>query len=473
MLVGVCRPFPRVIIALMAGGLLATDGVVVDDGTPFMPSALRPFMSVSCGACRGPIRLVFKSRRRLVRDALGAYLAGQPEYAVVGQTGTIEALVELCRLRRPDVALVDAMELDLRAVENLVRVHAAAPGVELVVAYTKASPDALRAALGAGISAVMPCSRGLDAVLRQVRGHQGPDSRQRPDGVALTESDITILSLMSSGLSVAEIAKFLQIGERTVENHKRRIYVKLGVRSGGHAVARATALGLVEPVGFDRRLEHRERGRPTLVAVRGRPGPALEAVQRALLCVGLSFVRVHTLTPLHGEPWAHWHRGPVVAVLVDPSDDDWQVPAELGAPAVVVLSTEPDLPTLIDVMLRRVHALLPVHKVADDFAVVVPAVAHGYLAIEASHLDDLAQWMTVRLARGSSAPTLTARERDMLTAIANGNTIRQTARELGITAKTVENTQARLYRKLGVRGRSDALTIAHRLGLIDIPNDRH
>jgi DNA-binding CsgD family transcriptional regulator len=64
-------------------------------------------------------------------------------------------------------------------------------------------------------------------------------------------------------------------------------------------------------------------------------------------------------------------------------------------------------------------------------------------------------------------PKLTAREFDILGSIARGHTIRQTARTLGIAAKTVENTQARLFRKLGVRNRIEALTIADTLGLVD------
>jgi DNA-binding CsgD family transcriptional regulator len=64
-------------------------------------------------------------------------------------------------------------------------------------------------------------------------------------------------------------------------------------------------------------------------------------------------------------------------------------------------------------------------------------------------------------------PKLTPREFDILGSIARGHTIRQTARMLGIAVKTVENTQARLFRKLGVRNRMEALTIADALGLID------
>jgi DNA-binding NarL/FixJ family response regulator len=461
------RAIGKAILALTTGGLLGIDGVVVDDGTPLMPSALRPAASVRMRMCRDPIRLVVKSRRRLVRDAFCAYLAGLPEYRVVGQTGTIEALAELCRLRRPDAAFVDAIELDERAAEDLLRVRAAAPMVELVVAYAEASPGALLAVAGAGIRA-LPCTRGLEAVMRQVRGRAQPEARQRPDGVALTESDITLLSMMSSGYSAPATARLLHISPRTVENHKRRLYLKLNVRNAGHAVARAAALGLVELPGGEGRIRPGERGRPPLVVVRGQSGAAMDSVVRALLVAALTFVRVHVLTPLDHEHWALWQRGPIITVLIDPAYDDWHVPDAVGGQAMVVLSREPDLPTLLDALLRGAHSVLPVRTVADDLAAVLPAVARGYLTIDGAHVDDVTGWMTTRVAgRAGDMPALTARERDILRSMALGNTIRQTAREHGITAKTVENTQARLYRKLGAHSRTEALTIANRLGLLD------
>jgi DNA-binding NarL/FixJ family response regulator len=73
---------------------------------------------------------------------------------------------------------------------------------------------------------------------------------------------------------------------------------------------------------------------------------------------------------------------------------------------------------------------------------------------------------TVRLAH--AMPELTARECDILRSIASGHTVRQTARQLGIAEKTVENTQGHLFRKLGARNRAGALSAAHALGLLEL-----
>jgi len=45
---------------------------------------------------------------------------------------------------------------------------------------------------------------------------------------------------------------------------------------------------------------------------------------------------------------------------------------------------------------------------------------------------------------------LTGREREIVAAIAAGQSTKQTARLLGISVRTVENLQGNLFRKLGV-----------------------
>jgi LuxR family maltose regulon positive regulatory protein len=73
--------------------------------------------------------------------------------------------------------------------------------------------------------------------------------------------------------------------------------------------------------------------------------------------------------------------------------------------------------------------------------------------------------LRVRADQGLLAPP-TPRELDVLLGIARGDSIKQTARALGISPKTVESLQTGLFRKLGVRNRAQAVTRAHALGLV-------
>jgi DNA-binding CsgD family transcriptional regulator len=76
------------------------------------------------------------------------------------------------------------------------------------------------------------------------------------------------------------------------------------------------------------------------------------------------------------------------------------------------------------------------------------------------------------LARGQlaseqrAALSLTPREREILASIDRGDSVKQTARSLGIAVKTVESLQGRLFRKLGVRNRAQAVAAAHTRGLL-------
>lgn len=67
---------------------------------------------------------------------------------------------------------------------------------------------------------------------------------------------------------------------------------------------------------------------------------------------------------------------------------------------------------------------------------------------------------------GDVGPTLTTREHDVLTLIANGCSTQETSARLGISAKTVENHKQRMFRKLDVQSQAHAVSVAMRHGLL-------
>jgi DNA-binding NarL/FixJ family response regulator len=416
-------------------------------------------------------RLVVQSDRRIVREALAAYFANGRGFTVVGHTDSAHGLRTLCALGRPDVCLIDVEALSARMVRTLRDIRASFPAIDLVVAYRSLTLELLAEAVRAGVTSFVPSSRGLDAVLRLLRQRvrsarvspPGP-----PDGHALTDRELGVISLMSSGHTVSDIARLLRISPHTVDNHKRRVYAKFGVGSQSLAVSRAITLGLVETTRVPGQTRNGSGGQPPLAVVCGSAGPALDQVVQTLVTSGLPFVHTRARQPLQQDHWARWHRGPVITVLVDPGGQDWLLPASLHSDVVVVRSTPLDLATVVDCLAAGARALVYSDDVPKDLTDVLSLVARGYIAVSAEHATDLVGWMAVRNAeRGAGLPDLTAREQDILGLLARGHTIRQAARTLGIAAKTVENTQARLYRKLGTRNRAETLTVAYRLGLLD------
>ena len=66
-----------------------------------------------------------------------------------------------------------------------------------------------------------------------------------PAPCTLTGRELDVLRLLSFGHRSLEIGSVLGVSAHTVENHKRRIFAKLGARSETQAVAEAIRLGLV------------------------------------------------------------------------------------------------------------------------------------------------------------------------------------------------------------------------------------
>jgi DNA-binding NarL/FixJ family response regulator len=189
---------------------------------------------------RVTVRVAVQSPRRLLRDALAACLAVRPDVAVVGRVAEADAILALCELRRPDVVILDAGQ---RLGDMAGRVSALVhrfPDLNVIVTYRYASEQDVAAACRAGVSSLVPESRGLTAVLALLRRKKGDHVREaRRERGGLTDREHEIVVLTGSGHSVTEIAALLGISPLTVENLKRRVYAKLDVSSGAHAVARA------------------------------------------------------------------------------------------------------------------------------------------------------------------------------------------------------------------------------------------
>jgi DNA-binding NarL/FixJ family response regulator len=65
-----------------------------------------------------------------------------------------------------------------------------------------------------------------------------------------------------------------------------------------------------------------------------------------------------------------------------------------------------------------------------------------------------------------SRSSLDERERDVLRRMAAGETAEQSAKDLGLSARTVEMVQRQIVDKLGARGRAHAVAMAHRMGVL-------
>jgi two-component system nitrate/nitrite response regulator NarL len=405
-------------------------------------------------------RIAISSDRRLFRDSLAAILENAPGIEVVAHIPQA-ALPALSGLSRPDVLLFEVgidIDASLGALE---RFHQRCTEARTIVLYDRLTASEMDRAWRAGANALIPASRALDALLLLLR--RFVDRTEEPGEHLLDDQERKIMALVAAGHTAARIGELLHVTPAAVENAKHRIYRKLGVGYQGEAVARMLGLGLLDH-DCDRAPD-RTGGGELLVVLRGSDPVARLAVFTALLAARVG-VQQELRPCLVGKPWDEVQRGPVVLVLLDPGASEWMRADDGATPTVLVYSGRLFRAPLADLLLHGVCAIVAADRVRDDLLPVLAVVARGYLTLDTSEAHALLSRHAGR-ADGADLPDLTPREAEILRSIALGHTVRQTARTLGIAVKTVENTQSRMFRKLGTHNRVGSLRVAHSLGLIE------
>jgi DNA-binding NarL/FixJ family response regulator len=193
---------------------------------------------------------------------------------------------------------------------------------------------------------------------------------------------------------------------------------------------------------------------PLAVSLLGTKGLALEVVRRLLDAHGVVIAEGDEEDELVAA----------VTVLVEPRAEDWAQARLSLAPIVLVTDGKVSDDEAVDAAIAGADAVLHCGSSPESVLLALDAVAGG-----GSLLAPRAARAVAALARAAAAKpgvSLSRREAEILNSISRGHAVKQTARELAISAKTVENLQGRLFRKLGVRNRAQAVARAHGLGLL-------
>jgi DNA-binding NarL/FixJ family response regulator len=219
----------------------------------------------------GPtIRAVLVDDQQMVRAGFRMILDSEDGIEVVGEAPNGEEGVRVTERLRPDVVLMDVQMPVLDGLEATRRLMSSPVAVasKVLILTTFERDDYIHDAPQAGASGFILKNASPEALIHAVRVIAAGDAllapsvtrrlladlvvrRSRPELVAklatLTERETDVLRGVAAGLSNAELADRLFLGEATVKTHVSRMLLKLALRDRVQAVAFAYESGLVQP----------------------------------------------------------------------------------------------------------------------------------------------------------------------------------------------------------------------------------
>jgi PAS domain S-box-containing protein len=229
------------------------------------------------GVTSSPSRLLIADDHLLAREGLRAVLAGEPDLEVVGEAADGREALELCRLLRPDLLLMDVRMpgMDGLAATRALKADGDATSVLMLTTYE--DPDYLFEAVRAGAVGYITKDAGKHELIRAVRGaldggrplnqdlamcllsrlaREGgrargdpplPDKPPQPLTDVLTRRELEILRFLAKGQTNREISRKLVVSPATIKVHVEHILAKLKVSDRTQAAVMASEAGLLDP----------------------------------------------------------------------------------------------------------------------------------------------------------------------------------------------------------------------------------
>ncbi len=194
----------------------------------------------------------------VVRAGLTQLLESAEDIEVAGTANNGAEAIELVGEREPDVVLMDLSMPEVDGIEATRRIRERDPEARIVVLTSFSDRDRILEAIDAGAIGYLLKDAEPDELFRGVRAAAAGESplapkvartmigeRERAAPAAqLSEREREVLGLVAAGLVNKQIARRLEISEKTVKAHLTSVYRQIGVATRTEAAIWARDHGL-------------------------------------------------------------------------------------------------------------------------------------------------------------------------------------------------------------------------------------
>jgi two-component system, NarL family, response regulator len=201
------------------------------------------------------IRVLIADDHAIFRQGLATIINRDSDMQVIAQAENGEQAIALFEEHQPDVTLMDLRMPEVDGVTAIAAICAIAKSARIIVLTTYDSDEDIYRGLQAGAKGYLLKETEPDELVNAIRTvHRGrqyipPDVgaklAQRLSNPELSERELAVLHSLAQGMSNADIAAALSIGEGTVKSHVNRILNKLDVSDRTQAVIVAVKRGIV------------------------------------------------------------------------------------------------------------------------------------------------------------------------------------------------------------------------------------
>ncbi|MBK9285452.1 MAG: response regulator transcription factor [Sphingobacteriaceae bacterium] len=188
----------------------------------------------------------------IIRNAFVTLIKQDKKYEVINAYSDAESAIKNIKTDEPDICLMDIELPGMNGIVAISKIKAIRPQTQVVVVTVYENDDLVFKALCEGASGYltknMPLNKLIDS-LQELENGGAPMStnvarmvvqsfhknRQSP----LSNRELEVLELLSSGKSYSTIADQLFVDKETIKSHIKNIYLKLEVHSKAEAIEKA------------------------------------------------------------------------------------------------------------------------------------------------------------------------------------------------------------------------------------------
>jgi len=210
------------------------------------------------------IRVVIADDQRLFTNGLARIIGVQNDMEVVGEAHTGEEAISICLKEEPDIVLMDLSMPGMGGVSATRKILSQQPRTRVLILTVHTddvhvfqgikagaqgyilkdcTPEELTGAIHTVYAGETIMSQGI--AKKTLTTFEGIRSNAEITP-GLTERELQVIRALAQGKSNKEIARALDISEKTVRNHASNIYNKLHIFDRTQAVIYAIRRGLVD-----------------------------------------------------------------------------------------------------------------------------------------------------------------------------------------------------------------------------------